>query len=292
VLADQGIHAGIVDVVGDQHDRAGADRRLQRARRVGEDQGFDACLLQLVEDRAHDGGIAAFIRVRPARQHGHLLSTHLANIELARVAGNLRHGKAGKLRVRNDQRVLDDADDIAQGGAEDDGGFRRAGAQFGLQCHFRFSGPKEAGSSSSRVKVRIRSPCSSAAVDFHIACRKLANFLAAAAAGRAERVAIAHHNHFSDACATRHDEVRDGGGFSAPALRISGVFDVAARMDTALFIAHGGADEEPGVGRVGFGACGFLPLPQDHAWKAISSTGLSTPRSVIPAKAGTGLCRR
>jgi hypothetical protein len=49
-------------------------------------------------------------------------------------------------------------------------------------------------------------------------------------------------------------EVRDGRGFGAPALRIGGVLDVAARMDTALFIAHGGADEEPGVGRVGFGA--------------------------------------
>jgi hypothetical protein len=80
-----------------------------------------------------------------------------------------------------------------------------------------------------------------AAVYLHIATCKLPDFLAATAAGCAECVAIAHHHNLGDAFSTRHDEVRNRRWFSTPALRVRGVFNVAATEHAATFIAHCGA---------------------------------------------------
>ena len=45
MLANQRIHAGIVDVIGDEHDRAGADLGVERACSICKDQSFDAAIL-------------------------------------------------------------------------------------------------------------------------------------------------------------------------------------------------------------------------------------------------------
>ena len=43
-LADQGIHAGEIDVILDQHDASGAQFRIERARGIGDDQDRNAAL--------------------------------------------------------------------------------------------------------------------------------------------------------------------------------------------------------------------------------------------------------
>ena len=106
MLADERVHAGVIDVVGDQHDGTWAHVRLEATCRIGEDQGLDPHSFERLDRGTHDGGVAGFIRVRAARQHGHLLPAELPHEELTRMARNLRHREARKIRIRNDERVF------------------------------------------------------------------------------------------------------------------------------------------------------------------------------------------
>jgi hypothetical protein len=86
---------------------------------------------------------------------------------------------------------------------------------------------------------------------------KLAQLLAAAAAGRDGLVghrAHGHCQHAPAACGHHHGQ---GRGFGAPALRVGGVLDIAAGVDAALFVQHRRAHGKVRVRRVGLGAHGL-----------------------------------
>ena len=76
-------------------------------------------------------------------------------------------------------------------------------------------------------------------MNLHIARRKFADLLAAAAARCAQRITIANDHNFGDGFAARRNKGGNCRWFSAPALRVSGVFNVAACKHQAALIAHG-----------------------------------------------------
>ena len=144
LLADQRVHAGEIDVVGDQHDRTRPHVWLERARRVGEDQRLNPCRMEDCDRRPHHRRVAAFIGVRAALQHRHLGSAQLSHHELSRMARHLRHRETRNVAIGNDQRIGDGIGHGSEARAEDDGGSWLAFTQqFQQHAHVRCSGPKE-----------------------------------------------------------------------------------------------------------------------------------------------------
>ena len=80
---------------------------------------------------------------------------------------------------------------------------------------------------------------------------EFANPLPATAAGRAEPVAVADDENFSDASFARQRHGADRARFRARALRVGGVLDVAAGIDRATRRAYRGADMEARIWGVG-----------------------------------------
>ena len=91
---------------------------------------------------------------------------------------------------------------------------------------------------------------------------ELADALPAAAAGRAQGLAIADDEDFGDPPLAGERHRRDRAGFGAGPLRIGGVLDVAAGKDRAAFRAQRRADTEMRIGRIGVGLRGFRRCEQ------------------------------
>ena len=80
---------------------------------------------------------------------------------------------------------------------------------------------------------------------------EFADALTAAAAGRAQAFAIADDKHFGDAAPAAGDHRADRPRFSAGALRIGGVLDVAAGENRPRFVPQRRADAKMRIGRIG-----------------------------------------
>ena len=87
------------------------------------------------------------------------------------------------------------------------------------------------------------------------------NFLTAAAAGRAGFKTLAslpaNNGYAPDASAAFRHHGPDGIGLSADTFGISGIFNIAAHMDVAVFIQNGGPHMKAGIGGMGFVAGAF-----------------------------------
>jgi hypothetical protein len=100
----------------------------------------------------------------------------------------------------------------------------------------------------SEGRAQTLRPC-----DMHARLRvgEFANALAAAAAWRAQRLAVADDEDVDDAPLARQDQRGDRRGLRASAFGIGGVFDVAAAVDRAARPQRRRADFEPRLGRIG-----------------------------------------
>ena len=94
----------------------------------------------------------------------------------------------------------------------------------------------------------------------HLVSGELAQLLAAATTRRDGLRCVADHGHREYLSAARHHHVHQGGRFGAQALWVGRVLDIAAGVDAAGVVEHGGADGEVRVRRISAqarGACGI-----------------------------------
>ena len=180
----------------------------------------------------------------------------MAQRERAGVARDGADAEAGQLRVRDRHRVLELVGERAEPGAEhepearaearralgDDGGGR-------ARAHASVSGPNDSGSSSASEVVRRTRSRSARWIG--ASAGELAQALAAAAARRALLLARRRHDDLDHAAAAARHHRPERRRLGALALRVGGVLDVGARVAAAVGGAHGGADGEVRVRRVG-----------------------------------------
>ena len=105
---------------------------------------------------------------------------------------------------------------------------------------------------TARASVKVaRTPSGPATWTMVARVGEFADALAAAAAGRAKRLAVADDADFGDAPLARQRHGGDRARLGADALGIGGVLDIAAGIDRAAGRAQRGADLEARIGRVG-----------------------------------------
>ena len=116
-------------------------------------------------------------------------------------------------------------------------------------------GPNDSGSSSPSVTVRRR-PSGLTEIHRRLRSGKLAQALAAAAAGADRLRPVGDHQDRRDRLLAGRDHDADGRRLGALPLRIGGVLDIAAGIEPAALAREAGAHGEARIGRMGIGARG------------------------------------
>ena len=224
---------------------------------------------------AHRVGVAALVVMAAALEQGDPPAFDLADHEPPGVAGDGGDRKAGDVEIGDADRFARLVGEGAEPGAEHDRERRQRGKAAGLErgdrgVEIRFhevssrwrcepkrhagkcSGPNDCGSSSPSVNVAPHA-LRPGDMDRRCSVGEFADALAAAAAGRAERLAVADDQDLGDAPLAGERHRGDRAGLGAGALRIGGVLDIAAGIDRAAFGAQRGADVKARIGRIGVG---------------------------------------
>ena len=234
LAADQRIHACIVDMIRDQHDASrGAFSGSSEPAALVRIRFQCRAAFSGLDDGAHDGGIAAFIGVRPARSTAISLPPNLPTTSSPAWPEIFGTGKPSNRRKECATDPSTASATSAEARSQYDGDFRGAAFKaFRGARSCEILRPEGCGKQFvEREGLVSASPSSPHMWIFTSALGEFADFLPAAAAWGAEHIAGADHRHFGDRRAAGHDHGGDGGGFGARALRIGGIFDIAAGVD-------------------------------------------------------------
>ena len=106
-LADQGVHAGIVDVVADEHQIARTEALVDRAGGIGQQQGLCAEVRHRFKRRTHGSGIAVFVVVLTPGEHYYALAAEGADQQIAAMARNAATGKALEFGIGDGHAVCE-----------------------------------------------------------------------------------------------------------------------------------------------------------------------------------------
>ncbi len=156
-LADQRVHAREIDVVGEQGEAARPHLRPQRPGGVGQQQGARTQVAGAGERNAHHGGVARLVGMGASLEDQDRPPGDQAPVEPSAMAADPRPREAGDRRVVEAPRFIEPGGQRPEAGAANDGAGIGSvetrlpqGSEGGL-AHGRVSGPKEAGSRTSRV---------------------------------------------------------------------------------------------------------------------------------------------
>ncbi len=107
-LAEERVGAGEIDVVGDQHHRAGRHGRVDsEPAALVEDQLVDADAGERLQHRPHGGGVSVLVIMRAASEHAAPARRRSAGHDFAGMAGDAALRKAGQVGIGNADRLFD-----------------------------------------------------------------------------------------------------------------------------------------------------------------------------------------
>ena len=109
---------GEVDVVADDHQRAGAVGRVRAAGGVGQDHELRAELPEQQHRLDHEAGVVALVQVEAALEHGDGDAGEAPQQQPARVPGRRGDRPAGQLLEGDRDRVLEVVGEAAETGAQ------------------------------------------------------------------------------------------------------------------------------------------------------------------------------
>ena len=189
-------------MVADRHQRSGADLGAQRAGGVGGQQRAGAGRLQRADRDAHAGGVAALVDVATPLEDRDRQAGERAERQRPGVAGHARLREARQVAVRDRHRVLERVGHGAETRAEDDPERRlEAGSALADDVdggHARQELRPERERQQLAERRRAALSRRRAEVDRRVERHELAQALAAAAAGDAQRVGAGDHRRLDD----------------------------------------------------------------------------------------------
>jgi hypothetical protein len=120
VAPEEGRPAGQVDVIGHDHQRARAERGIQPAGRVGQDDDPRAEGVEEQDRLDDEPRVVALVQMEPALEHDHGPPAERAEEQPADVPGCGRRRPAGQIAERDGHRIVEVVGQAAQAGAQDD----------------------------------------------------------------------------------------------------------------------------------------------------------------------------
>ena len=142
VAADERRPPGQVDVVGHDHQRARAERRIEPAGRVGQDDDPRAEGMEQQDRLDDEARVVALVQVEAALEHDHGPPAEAAQQQPADVARRGRRRPARQVAERDGDRILEVVGQAAQTGAQDDADLgHEVGPRRGRRRRARADGP-------------------------------------------------------------------------------------------------------------------------------------------------------